>query len=600
MRKPAKTLITNSKKAQKQFQQSADDISKKRNQLLVISKDLQNEVDRAFQNTPPVAKELLQTIHQTIQTSLQQVDQDIKSERFIMRFENSLIALVAGKVNAGKSSLGNLISGYYHNLILKDASPYQQEKIPFYRHQNANERELRAPERLSEGCFKVKETECTASIQEFTLGGLTWVDTPGLHSLTEENQALAREYIQAAEIVLYLTNSDSPLPNCDVQELRKLGLEKNKRLIIIVSRCDTTDEVWNEEKGDFETVFIPKSGESKQQQQKWIQENIKENGLLDIMEKVEAYLLSVNAAKRAIKENKPELWEASGAEKIYQLLSEIMSDRAVALKQKAPQDRFNALISAIAESPLESNDPRIKQNNTLNLQLTIQEVQKLQETVQRKKALLRGLRSNIEPAVSYQVQSAVLPLLHNLNRSTNMPKLQADIHQKLEKIFQAEVGKHLNPILQDLFDASVQTANTISSFSLRPSEIKEITQKVTNDDAVQKKRIGGGAGAIIGGVLGNMILPGFGGFIGGILGSFFGAKAGKAMKTVRTKTITLGDNSAEVKQELLSSLKAQIPALVNKAIEEIEREHFDSLLHALTNLENALKKAQQQALQLKY
>ena len=46
--------------------------------------------------------------------------------------------------------------------------------------------------------------------------------TQCLHSMTQANQDLARQYINSAELVIYLTNSDSPFTHKDAEELRLL------------------------------------------------------------------------------------------------------------------------------------------------------------------------------------------------------------------------------------------------------------------------------------------------------------------------------------------------------------------------------------------
>ena len=58
--------------------------------------------------------------------------------------------------------------------------------------------------------FRVGATEATSSIQGFSLDGLTWIDSPGLHSINQENGDLAKDYVEHADLILYTMKSDSP------------------------------------------------------------------------------------------------------------------------------------------------------------------------------------------------------------------------------------------------------------------------------------------------------------------------------------------------------------------------------------------------------
>ena len=59
-------------------------------------------------------------------------------------------------------------------------------------------------------------------IQLFHLGAMTWVDTPGFGSVTNENQELAREYVKNADLVIFPSTSDAAGTKQDFQEMKKL------------------------------------------------------------------------------------------------------------------------------------------------------------------------------------------------------------------------------------------------------------------------------------------------------------------------------------------------------------------------------------------
>src|SRR5690625_7633165 len=67
------------------------------------------------------------------------------------------------------------------------------------------------------------------------------LDTPGLHSLTAENAALTRQFLESADGMLWLSSSTSP---GQVQELDTLALELRRRkpLLPVITRSDFIDE----------------------------------------------------------------------------------------------------------------------------------------------------------------------------------------------------------------------------------------------------------------------------------------------------------------------------------------------------------------------
>ena len=135
------------------------------------------------------------------------IRQQLQRSEFVNRHEKSILALVFADVNAGKSSLGNFVGGWN----LQDtpyASLYQPHQCEIEDFSKASQENRQ--ERIIDH-FAENATEATSTIQHYTLAqGLTWVDTPGLHSLTKEHGDLAKEYIQFADLVVYLTSSSSP------------------------------------------------------------------------------------------------------------------------------------------------------------------------------------------------------------------------------------------------------------------------------------------------------------------------------------------------------------------------------------------------------
>ncbi|UIN22674.1 dynamin family protein [Herbaspirillum frisingense] len=142
------------------------------------------------------------------------------------RFEGKLMVLVFGKFNAGKSSLCNFLAERFR----------QHGQAVQYFHLQGGQL-LASDEAFHEGA-----TETTARLQGVCLGdGLVLLDTPGLHSATDDNAALTQRFLDSADAVLWLTSSTSP---GQVQELDELAreLRRGKPLLPVVTRSDVIDE----------------------------------------------------------------------------------------------------------------------------------------------------------------------------------------------------------------------------------------------------------------------------------------------------------------------------------------------------------------------
>lgn len=142
------------------------------------------------------------------------------------RFADKLMFLVFGKFNAGKSSFCNLL-----------VDRFVAQGLP------AEYFVLESGEiQSSPGPFKEGTTETTAHIQGAILANrLVFIDTPGLHSVTQENADLTQRFLDSADAVLWLSSSTSP---GQVQELEELALEirRCKPLLPIITRSDFLDE----------------------------------------------------------------------------------------------------------------------------------------------------------------------------------------------------------------------------------------------------------------------------------------------------------------------------------------------------------------------
>ncbi|MFT3801052.1 MAG: 50S ribosome-binding GTPase [Burkholderiaceae bacterium] len=171
------------------------------------------------------------------------------------RFDDRAMLLVFGKLNAGKSSLCNFIAercamlgGSARSFGVEGGRVIDRGTIA-----------------AAGGLLKEGATETTSRLQGVILDErLVLLDTPGLHSVTDENAALTRRFTDSADGMLWLTSSASP---GQVQELDELTreLRRDKPLLPVVTRSDVIEE--DEIDGDIRKCLRNKTAPNRRMQE---------------------------------------------------------------------------------------------------------------------------------------------------------------------------------------------------------------------------------------------------------------------------------------------------------------------------------------------
>lgn len=156
-------------------------------------------------------------------------------------FDGKCVLLVFGKFNAGKSSLCNYLA---RCSMAEGHDTRWFQIIDGAIHPNTS-------------TFAEGATETTTSLQGVDLGtGVVLLDTPGLHSTSEANEALTRLFTDCADGVLWLTSSSAP---GQVQELDELAqeIQRRKPLLPVITRSDFYEE--DEVDGALVSILCNKS-----------------------------------------------------------------------------------------------------------------------------------------------------------------------------------------------------------------------------------------------------------------------------------------------------------------------------------------------------
>lgn len=168
------------------------------------------------------------------------------------KYEDRAILLVFGKVNSGKSTFVNFL---VDELQRAGAS--------------ARGFALEAGKEIDASPqFAVGATETTARIQGVEVDNrLVLLDSPGLHSVTEENHDCTKLFTDSADAVLWLTSSRSPGQVHELQDLAE-ELSRKKPLLPVITASDQRVEVdWCEATASVIAEFRNKAAEVRKEQE---------------------------------------------------------------------------------------------------------------------------------------------------------------------------------------------------------------------------------------------------------------------------------------------------------------------------------------------
>ncbi|WP_278962152.1 dynamin family protein [Mitsuokella multacida] len=166
-----------------------------------------------------------------------------------------LHVVLMGEVKSGKSTLLNALAGEGVSPVGMTETTaaiinvcYGKKRLAEIRYKNGNYKTGSIDSILSELNANKGNIEYFKNCQEVyiwlpneSLKTMRVVDTPGLNTLTEYNDQLATEYIQRADVVIWLVNGLYPGKLSDMEAAEKIhGM--GKRMMAVISHVDNLDE----------------------------------------------------------------------------------------------------------------------------------------------------------------------------------------------------------------------------------------------------------------------------------------------------------------------------------------------------------------------
>lgn len=489
--------------------------------------------------------------------------------QFIQDYENSLNVVVFGKVKAGKSYLGNLMMG---NAIRKlptktSYDRLEQPKVKVYDQGTCTTQDKLkevTEENDASGGFGVDNREATRVIQLFRLGGMTWVDTPGFGSLTEENQELARESVKNADLVIFASNSDAAGTQQDFQEMKEL-YDMGKRFLLVLTQSDTLDEDCDDD-GNIKPILVPKSDDDRRSTENYMKKALGENGIRLGDENI--LTISAFLGLTALEKGDEALFESSNMGKFWNLLSDITKDEGKDLSKKTCGDRVNTALQNLQDK-LEDAKKKLLDGNASREQ---------QERDMKDKAALtiRDAKNECSQKVASLIQEKSKKV-----EETKEPFSAADLKQILSKV----VYETVMDACKKQFDAMAQMTklsgyqeklklDSIGDLAMRQDKISYTYKRV-----IEVERDPRGLFEHI--------------------GAFFGKDyyTHRTIGETREKTIDLGVNVQEIQAKAHSSLEKilekQAPQLIQEIIDYYSAPLREMQSKALAAIQTAEKELEQ-------
>ena len=350
---------------QSNFQNMQSAVEKKEEDVLSELKDLENrenvviatiqqEIARSNDDSMgEIFAKTSESLYHTMTGANEKITKAVKGMTFIHDFEKHFTVSVFGKVKAGKSYLGNLILGRplkeygiassYDKLTDRTVHVYDRGKLY---EQNKLTTEIEKKECNGED-FYVNENEATSTIQWVNIGGMCWFDTPGIGSVTIENEELAKEYVKNSDLVIFACNSDAAGTRKEFEELKQLH-DMGKPILLLLTQSDTCEYDVDDE-GEEVSVLSPKSDKDRADQEQYMKNSLREEGMEDVLKYADILTVSALLAKEALANNDEVMFEQSNIGLLLDKLTSITKNDAADMKRNTPKNRINEMIDSIVQ-----------------------------------------------------------------------------------------------------------------------------------------------------------------------------------------------------------------------------------------------------------
>ncbi len=546
-----------------------------------MSKHLQNAKVDLSDNHPlrPSLLAFIDSMDETRRSWNERIAGRDKGVKFREKFEDSLLVFVNGKVKSGKSSLGNYMA--WGNTDPSDAMKrdvtaasapvyFSEEKTNVKGGDADHEAETRRE-------FRVGATEATSSIQGFSLPGLTWVDSPGMHSLNIDNEKLARDYVEHADLILYTMKSDSPGRESDLDEINALFIKDKTPLILLTGSDDVEEDIADDGETLVKTVVM-KAPERRAKQRDYVRSALAQTCGDNRADKVE--IMSFSARYAQLHASDSSAYADSGMEQLCATLQRICRSDAVRIKQGTPMTNLHNFF-----------------------QYCHKDLQPYRALMGDFKAPLNQLKQESEQNLAHHIQNGQRDLTvwiddffeHKLRAKDDaaavarqLAVFRTSVNQRLQEVITEQLGKIFEEIMVG-FAAAVDSAYNKSALLQLPEfKLETSKQQIASVQASTRAR-NGTMGAVAGGVLGFFLGGPAGAALGASVGgSLGGATGNSASRTYREIEVTVGDNLQEIHGKAIKNSMSELDRFMRSSTSQLWAEMDKKVTSMLAQLEHEI------------
>lgn len=455
---------------QNEVSKREDDVSEildilEKNEIKIISALKSRINERKDENMKLIFTQTSQSMFDTISAANSRIKEAVKGMTFIQDFEKQFTVSVFGKVKAGKSYIGNFIMGQpikkagiktsYDSIddltvhVYDRGKMFEQKKLSTL----DEEKECNGEE------FYVNKSEATSTIQWVNIGGMCWFDTPGIGSVTLENEELAKEYVKNSDLVIFACNSDAAGTRQEFTEIKQLH-DMKKPILLLLTQSDTYDFDVDDD-GNEISILIPKSERDRADQEQYMLDTLREQCMEDVLKYADILTVSALLATEAIKSNDEAMFEQSNMGKLLEKLTQITQNDAAEMKHNTPKNRINEMIESI-----------------------ITDLNKMSEMISdtcasiedSKRALIErkdGMIGDIRASVNMEILKIIAEAKAEVERNSSViseEKLSADINDAISTIVQKVCMQEVITNTEKIPDLNIQLTG-IGDMKMRQDRI---------------------------------------------------------------------------------------------------------------------------------
>jgi len=534
----------------------------------------------------------LKKIRRLMEAWVEDAENYDKGTEFRSRFNDSLLIFVFGKVKAGKSSLGNFLA-YGHSepslAIIETSSPAPDF---FWEAGNNSTEAMSSDVMLRNRCFGVGRAETTSSIQGFTLPGITWVDSPGVHSTKVENEDLTKEYAKAADVIIFLSNSSEPGRRSDIEEIMRL-LGQDKPLIVIITASDSLEKDIDDN-GKIVQRLCMKSTEDRQGQVDLVSKAIE-----GFSSKTQVLTVSLKYAENVEKNETEtqilERWRDSGMQDLGKELAKISVSQGVTVKRTAPLRNLKVFCQTLLGTASVENDSSISDELT-SIDSLNASLKKIQEMLKEERATIAEKCKNVLPKIRSSLTQKIQTMAdkHVMDDDAFINGCTSGFTFICAK-YEAEIGEQFISAFDGFTFNSIMERPSFPKFTPRFATRHHISKTAENVGKAAGTGGGAWAGAEAGAAAGLLLGP-VGVFVGGLLGAgiggWFGGKAGEYVgenfNTTETIFTKVGDNREEVVEAVCKDLIKKSELYMIEVARKLDEICFENLENWLKNIQTSL------------